>query len=137
MINWILRDQSDYSEEQYDSIIATNEPFELQVQDPSGAKKTAVRERGGFFFHEKRLGRHGTASSFTGGLNAPESAALSTEISKGLRLRLASDKADAIKAVDVWPEIHRALGCGPCRQIHEAHARRALGRPSQGIIARR
>ncbi|MBI2718327.1 MAG: L,D-transpeptidase family protein [Rhizobiales bacterium] len=34
VVNWILRGQEDYNESEYDSITASNEPYELKVQNP-------------------------------------------------------------------------------------------------------
>jgi murein L,D-transpeptidase YcbB/YkuD len=38
VIDWVLRDQSDYSPDQYGQIIASREPYELKVQDPPSVR---------------------------------------------------------------------------------------------------
>ena len=38
VINWILRGQADYSDENYDRIIASRQPYELKVDNPPGVR---------------------------------------------------------------------------------------------------
>nr|WP_246770916.1 L,D-transpeptidase family protein [Aestuariivirga sp. YIM B02566] len=38
VIDWVLRDQGDYSPTQYDQIISTRQPYELKVQEPTSVR---------------------------------------------------------------------------------------------------
>lgn len=38
VIDWVLRDQGDYSPEQYGQIISTRQPYELKVQEPTSVR---------------------------------------------------------------------------------------------------
>jgi murein L,D-transpeptidase YcbB/YkuD len=38
VVDWVLRDQGDYSPDQYEQIIASRQPYELQVQDPPSVR---------------------------------------------------------------------------------------------------
>ena len=38
VINWILRGQAGYSEDQYDQIIASQQPYELKVENPPSVR---------------------------------------------------------------------------------------------------
>jgi murein L,D-transpeptidase YcbB/YkuD len=38
VIDWVLRNQADYSPDQYDQIIASRQPYELKVQDPPSVR---------------------------------------------------------------------------------------------------